>query len=589
MSNQSLLALQEMWHLRFPDALALWSKFTRLREPVWCMDDAQAAREGLTQSFAMIRLDDQTIVINLKLIQETHLEKFALEILGHEIGHHVYCPADLTDHARMIARMRWALPTVEQHASFVGNLYTDLLINNRLQRDSSLRIADVYRAIERNKNKAAPPRMWTFYLRIYEILWSIEKGKLARGKMDQDLEGDAYLGARLIRSYAREWLEGSGHFAALCLPYLLDDQKQAMQQMLQVWRDTQNAGAHGMPDGLTEMDSDEQSGALHPALDPELSGVDAAPKHKDGVKTAPLESNGPLVTNRQYREPFEYGQILKNLGMDLDDHEIAVRYYKERAAPHLVKFPVREIPQATDPLPEGLEPWDIGAPLENFDAVASVQYSPHVIPGLTTLERVYGTSEGSSPEKRPVDLDLYVDCSGSMPNPQMRLSYPTLAGAIIALSALRVGACVQATLWSGAGQFETTGDFLRNEHRVLQILTGYLGGATAFPLHMFRKTYEQRKANARPVHILIISDNGATTIYQPDEKNVEGGAIARMALASAKGGGTMALNLYPTWRQHEPLLLQAEREGWAIFPVSTMEQLVDFAKAFSRIKYGENG
>ena len=30
-----------------------------------------------------------------------------------------------------------------------------------------------------------------------------------------------HLGARLIRSYARDWLDGSGKFAALCLPYLL--------------------------------------------------------------------------------------------------------------------------------------------------------------------------------------------------------------------------------------------------------------------------------------------------------------------------------------------------------------------------------
>ncbi len=583
MTDSSLLA---EWRARFPDALALWSKFTRLREPLWCLSDDDATREGLTESFAMIRLNDHSIVINLKEIAQKKLQDYALEILAHEIGHHVYCPADLTDNARMLARMRWALPTKEYHAAFIGNLYTDLHINNRLQRDKSLKIADVYLALERAQGKdAQTPRMWTFYMRIYEILWSIEKGKLARGKMDAQLEGDAYLGARLIRSYAREWLDGSGRYAALCLPYLQEDDAAVMQKWMQVWRDTQNAGAGGFPDGLTDIEAGEKEGALHPAMDAELSGVG----ENGGNEVEPREAATPIVSAGQRREPFEYGAILKQLGINLDDHEIAVRYYKEAASRHLVKFPTREIPQATDPLPEGLETWHVGAPLENFDVVSSVMYSPHIVPGLTTLERVYGTSEASLPEKQPLDLDLYVDSSGSMPNPQVNVSYPALAGAIIALSALRVGARVQATLWSGARQFQKTDGFVRDANEILKILTGYIGGGTAFPLHVLRDTYENRKPNARSVHILIISDNGVTTMYEKDEKGEAGAKIARMALDNAKGGGTMALNLFANWEQYEPLLVDAKNQGWEIYPVSTLDELVAFAKAFSARKYEGDG
>ena len=49
------------------------------------------------------------------------------------------------------------------------------------------------------------------------------------------------------------------------------------------------------------------------------------------------------------------------------------------------------------------------------------------------------------------------------------------------LFAIWVGSRVQATLWSGARQFETTKGFVSDERRILQILTGYLGGGTAFP------------------------------------------------------------------------------------------------------------
>lgn len=571
--------LHSEWNRQWPDALALWSKFTRLQTPLWCFDDAAAAREGLTESFAMIRFSDQNIVINLKLIDRLNLGHFAREILAHEIGHHVYCPANLSDNARMIARMRWALPTRESMAGFVANLYCDLLINDHLQRSAGLDMAGVYRAIVQGSSN----RMWTLYMRIYEILWRIEKGRLAGAALDDHLEGDAHLGARLVRSYAREWLDGSGRFAALCLPYLLEDSGKEIQKLLATWQDTRNAGVGGMPEGLTEIEAGEQEGALHPAHDPELSGLEDT----DETEAAPPQEKtvqGGGVG--QQRQPFEYGEILRSLGLNLNTHEVAVRYYRERAIGHLVRFPSKTLPQSTDPLPEGLEPWDIAASIEDLDLFESVMLSPNVVPGLTTVQRVWGTSEGTQPKKQPLDLDLYVDCSGSMPNPQYSVSYLTLAGAIIALSALRAGARVQATLWSGARQFQTTGGFVTREREILQILTGFIGGGTAFPIHMLRETYQDRKPGDRPVHILVISDDGVTTMYQKDEKGNDGHTIAAMALEKARGGGTMVLNLYRDVERN-PELVRARDQGWKIHPIRSWDQLVDFARRFSRMTYAE--
>jgi hypothetical protein len=587
-SAADLKVLRDAWQARWQEALALWSKFTRLSDPRWCFTEAEAQQEGLTQSFAMIRLTDQAVVISLPLIKKFHLEAFALEILGHEIGHHVYCPADLTDNAHMIARMRWALPTKEHLANFLGNLYTDLFINDRLQRSSNLKIANVYTALVGQSNN----RLWTLYMRIYEILWSIEKAKLATGRIDAQLEGDAHLGARLIRSYARDWLDGSGRFAALCLPYLLQDDGAEIQKLLRAWRDTEHAGGDAVPAGLAGIEAGELEGAVHPSLDDELSGLseedEKAEKAAEPKSAPPSEVSAQGARGGQYREPFQYGQILKNLGLNLSDHEIAVRYYRERALPNLIPFPTRTIPQSADPLPEGLEPWDIGAPLENVDWTASAMSSPYLVPGLTTLERTWGTTEGARAEKQPLDLDLYVDCSGSMPNPQGYVSYLALAGAIVALSALRAGARVQATLWSGTRQFETTGDFITDENKTLQILTGYLGGATAFPIHLLRETYQDRKSTARPVHILIISDDGVTTMFNKDEKGNNGWDIARLALAKARGSGTLVLNLYEGWEGRLPALVQARAEGWQISRVRTWEDLVEFARVFSAARYGEN-
>ena len=166
MTDVDLDELAATWLARWPEALALWSRFTRLRDPKLCTTEEQAVEEGLTGSFAMIRMVDQSVVISLPQVVAHGLAEYPLEILGHEIGHHVLCPANLGDSGRMVARMRWGLPGKEQLAPFIGNLYGDLLINDRLQRSQELRMTDVYRPFD----TVSSDRMWTFYLRTYEWL-----------------------------------------------------------------------------------------------------------------------------------------------------------------------------------------------------------------------------------------------------------------------------------------------------------------------------------------------------------------------------------------------------------------------------------
>ncbi|MCI0461829.1 MAG: hypothetical protein L0Z62_33175 [Gemmataceae bacterium] len=236
--DPALESLRDSWLSRWPDALAAWSKFTKLSEPRWCLTPEDEKEHQLADSFAMIRLTDQAVVVSLTRVQSFHVEDFAVEVLAHEIGHHVYCPGSLLEHGRMLARIRRGLPTKEHRAPLIANLYADLLINDRLQRDSGLNMAGVYQALV----KGSADRLWTLYMRIYEILWGLKKGSLATGPIDKLIEGDAQLGARVVRSYARDWLDGAGKFAALCLPYLLEDDGQGMRELLKGWLDTESAG-----------------------------------------------------------------------------------------------------------------------------------------------------------------------------------------------------------------------------------------------------------------------------------------------------------------------------------------------------------
>ncbi|WP_447765116.1 hypothetical protein [Sphingopyxis panaciterrae] len=573
-----------LWQAAWPDALAAWSRFTRLHDPRLCESSVAAAQEGLDGAFAMIRLVDKSVVIDLEAIGKLDLDDHATAILAHEIGHHILAPASATDSFRLIARLRRALPTLERHAPMVANLYTDLLINDRLQRQAGFDMAGIYARM--NAHAPGPrSRLWTLYMGMYEALWALDKGSLGGPSGDAAMEGDAWLGSRVIRVYARDWLHAAGRFAALVLPYLAEDaEKDAALRRL---HDTRSAAAGANPSGAQTVEADEADGALHPARDPLVTGDDA------GTGEAPAEPD-PGSPGRpgagQAREPFDYGEILRAAGLTLSDEEIAIRYYRERALPLLIPFPVQPATHSEEPQLEGVEPWALGDSLDDIDWLQTVAQSPVVIPGVTTVRRVYGREPGAAGKPEPIDLDLYVDSSGSMPDPRHMISYLTLAGAVIALSALKAGARVQATLWSGKQQWIGTEGFVRDEHAILNILIGYFGGATAFPIHRLRDTFAARTPRDRPVHVLMISDDGITTMFDADERGNSGWEISAAALGKGRAGGTMALNLGPWIRSDGPVgeaLDRARREqGWDIYSIEQMEELTAFARAFSQRRYG---
>lgn len=569
-------ALATHWRAAWPRALAVWSKYTRIRDARLCASTIAAAREGLSGSFAMIRLSDQSVVIDLEAVARWGLEDYAVEILAHEIGHHVLAPASATDHFRMLARIRRALPTLEAASAMVANLYTDLLINDRLQRQAGLRMADVYRRLAQGRGSGAGTELWQLYMGIYEHLWRLDKGSLGGPGANTAIDTDAWLGAKLVRVYAGEPMAGAARFAALLLPYLA---REIERPEAFAWlSDTRDAAADCDAGGIDVLEPDECGDILHPIDDPRVVGADA-------------EAAGPASqATGQARDPFEYGEILKAGGVAMSAHDVAVRYYRARALPYLVPFPARPAPEAPEPQLEGVEPWEVGAPLDDIDWLQSVLASPVPIPGVTMMRRTYGREPDRACEAVPVDLDLYVDSSGSMPNPQVQASMLALAGAIIALSALRADSRVQVTLWSGKRQVLATDGFVEDAGAILHVLTGFFGGGTCFPIHRLRETYAGATPRARPTHILMISDEGIDTMFDDDERGRSGWAVAADALAAGNAGGTMALNLPANWEQSNVPACATIRsarsvQGWDIHAVTHFDELLVFARAFSARHY----
>src|SRR5262245_19346607 len=77
---------RKRWADAWRSALSAWSRHIMLRAPQLCATDQDAQREGLTDSFAMIRLVDQSVIINLAEVERRGLADYAVEILAHEIG-----------------------------------------------------------------------------------------------------------------------------------------------------------------------------------------------------------------------------------------------------------------------------------------------------------------------------------------------------------------------------------------------------------------------------------------------------------------------------------------------------------------------
>ncbi|MFD4993149.1 hypothetical protein ACFWH7_13305 [Cellulosimicrobium cellulans] len=621
-ATPDLGALRERWHAAWPEALAAWGRFTRLGAPT--LHGPGTAPEGVG-SFAWFSTTRVSVHVDLAEVVELGIEDHAVAVLAHEVGHHVLSPGDLTTSALLVARTRAGLVDQDQLAPLTANLWSDLLINDRLQRRAGIDLAGLWRALGPGTSTV----MQTV-LRADEILWGLPRGDLTSSDVPV-AEREATLVARLVRAYADDPVGGAAGFAALLRTLLASEagslatakdarrqarpehgDREARRRHLQRRRSTlpqvvcgQDEVAGAVPGGLAT-DPRAVEPVRHPALDPRVVGDlglgadDDPPARPDTTQhTTGTGGEGAHDTTGQALAPADYDATLRLLGLTTDAAASARRWYREHAAPLLVPFPVREHVRATEPLLGAHEQWDVGDELGEVDWTGTLLRSPVVVPGFTTVRRSVDDDTGDEPDRVPVDLDLYLDSSGSMPDPTRRVAPIALAGAVLALSALRAGARVQATTWSGPQQVAGTDGFVRDEDRVLDAVVAHFGGSTSFPVPLLERTHlgdpatGAPPARTRPCHVAVISDDGVVSMFddvvrirwgaRPDTELVapHEGTAAR-AVAAAGGGGTLVLDVSAqgaeTVREHAV--------GYQVHAVQTQEDLVAFARAFARELWG---
>ncbi|MBN1185557.1 MAG: hypothetical protein JXB49_24940 [Bacteroidales bacterium] len=566
------------WREDWPKAREVWSPYLKLREPQFCNTYKDAVKEGLVSSFAMIRLVDHRIVVDVEKLVREGVEDFSIEILSHEIGHHIYAPANLYDSARLLTKMRWALADIEDRAPMAANIYTDLLINDMLQRSKQLNIAGVFQKLDA---KANPSLLFTFYLRIYEYLWRMDRGSLATATdlHSPRIDADASLAASLIRSYSKNWLDGGGRFAALLYPYLweAEEYKKGRKSIL-IHLDAENAGeGGGIISGLAEIDPEDYEGAIDPRGETGNDGSKKAAVSGLGIKEN--KGEGP---KQRYLNPGVYIDLYKQVNPKVDEQELINNYYREIALPYLVDFPL----EATNPLSmtqlEGTESWDISDPVEEIDWIETAVNSPNIFPGYNTVKRTYGQEEDDAEKSKPLDVYIGIDCSGSMGNPRVNFSWPVLAATIIGLSALRAGAKVMGCLSGEPGSFMETDGFTFSDKEVLTVLTSYLGTGYAYGVPRLNTPFGE--LYKRGSHVIVVSDDDLFSMLDAKDKNQPSNwSVIEKALQNAGGVGTLVLHSKGEWRPNEQKRLRDM--GWNIYFVTNEEELLYFATEFSKDHY----
>lgn len=471
-------------------------------------------------------------------------------VFAHELGHHVLAPSTRLDALKIRHQMARALQAAgapalrDEDLALMSNLWTDLLVNARVailqrRRDGAgepgiVRLSrELYRA-----SRSSPSPLWWVYLRTYELLWNLPGGtlcdpeppepdrrppkqkqelpwtriaaehraaekalrqarKAAERVSDELAEAtvtrpalDADVLASLVRTFAGDAVAGALRFGVVVAPYLIDPRSD---------------GAGSLPGGTCAADTAAPTPSeLGRVLsDRRLSGAVPSSAGAAAASAAKGSATGQALGIAQTLELYA----------DADPAAVIAAWYRAEATRWVRPFTQR-LPRAVSAdLPGPFESWETGDDLADLDWPATLQAGGVVVPGVTTLRRSY-LADDPPPVSSSIDLDLYIDSSGSMPQPQTG-SPAVLAGTILALSVLRGGGRVRVTSFSGPGQVAGHEEYSRDPARTIADLAHFFAGGTTFPLDLLDKRYAGRGTPdaAHRRHLVVLSDDGLTSLF----------------------------------------------------------------------------
>jgi hypothetical protein len=477
----------------WPLAQAYWSRFLLLGQPV---DDSRQP------SIAQIDLLTRQVSLNANLVLSKKLIGSVEALLAHEIGHHVRYPGTLQTQARLRILERSLIPFDDYS---VINLFTDLMINERLGTHLKDQMVRIYQAFTlepafhgEGKWKCDP--LFLFYLGIYEQLWHLDEGVLMGPAADEfqlafpGYRAESALLAQNVFTLGPNLYTQFLYFLSITTRYLrplFDDQPTTIDPY--------------------------QCGKGQPTADDWGDAMTPTARELEALRRARDEGWFDDDQGKRLEEAKNLESRMAGLpGFGTTDAtlvpEAMAAFYRQRAEVYLLKPPPqRRWGEAHTPTT--LEDWEPGDSPREIDWLATLSQRGAELGTAQPLKRSrVAEEEGYEMPMWQPRLEIYLDVSGSMPNPCLALNAMTLAAQILSLGTVRAGGRVRALLYSSEPLLFW--EWSRSETEISRFLMHYLGAGTEFPFPILGRSVAECGGD-QPIRV-VISDRDFDTNFDAD-------------------------------------------------------------------------
>ncbi|MCK6684766.1 MAG: M48 family metalloprotease [Thermoanaerobaculia bacterium] len=477
--------LERCWR----EALDFWEAGISLRSPVEYVGRPESKWKA-EDPLAYIDLTTRQIVVNLALMERLGLESSLRAVLAHEIGHHIRFPHTLGISARLLLLERRLLPLPHPP---VSNLFFDLLVNEVVGRADWQSLAAVYRGFRAAALTRLDP-FFGFYLAVYDELWALDPPLVSEAERDRFEAAFPGFGAE-ARVFAQTFYGLSGlylqfvYFCSIFARYVPER-------------------PHGVPFALMSdiplPSPEDLADALEPSEEEEAALEDAVTRGwlagAPGVTGDPLARAGAVLSGFPGAGQAEFRQTLAHI------------HYRKLIDRHLLELPSTPVRRAPDVLlPATLEAWEPGDSPKSIDWVSSVLLAGEMAAASPMKRELEEDPPPSEPGLDVPPVEIYLDTSGSMPNPIHGVNAMTLSAQILSASALRRRGRVRAVVYSY--QNPAVSGWMYDESRARDFLFQFAGSGTRFPFEVLKKLSSEEKSALR----VIISDADLVSNVQTHE------------------------------------------------------------------------
>ncbi|RKG75323.1 hypothetical protein D7W79_20650 [Corallococcus exercitus] len=545
------------------DALALWDVHVQLSPPE-PHQPFQPGEAAANEPLAYIDLVRRQVFVHFEMLIRMGARDSLTAVLAHEIGHHVRFPHTLGWDAELRVLEQRLIPGLGQSLT---NLFFDLQVNEFVGRTHADALCAVYQGFlrtpdGRKKNKPrsrtkkdpkdADPGgtspLFCFYLAIYEELWRKQPGHLVPEAMLTRLE-EAYPGfraqARMFVQTFYALADGRLQFLYFCASFIrFIDLPSEVSFFIPM------GGDLGIPDE-GDLDAAVQSGG----------------RWEDALKEA--RANGWLDDSHDTKESEPLDTIRRatahlpgNDGGRLR-RALVGRYYRRLVDQYILKLPAS--PSKPEPYLRTIpEAWEYGDDPSTIDWTLTV-IAQGPLAAVSPLRRELEADLPPPSDLGVPALEIYLDTSGSMPNPEQQLNAMTLAAQVLSASALRKGATVRGIIYSADKPIVSP--WMYDEETARDFFLHYIGGGTWFPVELMEELSQERPDVLR----VVISDSDFLANMRQE------GALPRLMRGMSRSRRVVAFLALPDEAQARQVL--APVLGSPRFRLATVEWMSDFGRA----------